>query len=154
MRVAVLFALGLFVTALVVTTAGARLSSPAPRVVPPATAPAAVTSASAPQATAVQGSAPSPSSTETPLPSATADGGYSAADVARHATPSDCWIVVNGRVYDVTRYLAQHPGGAATITPWCGKESTVAYETEDGVGTHSSRADRLLESYVVGDLRR
>jgi len=162
MRAAVLVALGLFVTAVVVTTAGARFPSAATPASPGATATTPVAGASSSPGTPTAASsgspapAPSPPTTSTAAPSAsaTAGGGYSAAEVAQHATSSDCWIVVNGRVYDVTRYLSQHPAGARTITPWCGKESTVAYETEDGVGTHSSRADRLLESYAIGELRR
>lgn len=62
--------------------------------------------------------------------------------------------MVSDRVYDVTTYLQRHPGGAETIIPWCGRESTVAFQTEDGVGSHSSRAYRDLETYFVGALAR
>lgn len=33
-------------------------------------------------------------------------------DVAQHASPDDCWVVVNGKVYDLTTFAPNHPGGA------------------------------------------
>jgi cytochrome b involved in lipid metabolism len=35
---------------------------------------------------------------------------FTAAEVAKHNTADDCWIIVNGMVFDVTKFLAQHPG--------------------------------------------
>ncbi len=40
----------------------------------------------------------------------------------------------------VTSYLGSHPGGTRTVTPWCGKESTAAFTTEEGRGEHSPDA--------------
>ena len=37
---------------------------------------------------------------------------YTLKDVAAHASPRDCWIIIKGTVYDVTEFLPQHPGGA------------------------------------------
>lgn len=31
--------------------------------------------------------------------------------VKRHNSEEDCWIIVRGKVYDVTYYLNTHPGG-------------------------------------------
>ena len=36
---------------------------------------------------------------------------FSAAEVGRHNRPADCWVVVRGRVYDVTAWVPRHPGG-------------------------------------------
>ena len=36
---------------------------------------------------------------------------FTLADVAQHSTPGDCWLIVRGKVYDVTGWAAQHPGG-------------------------------------------
>jgi len=78
--------------------------------------------------------------------------GYSAAEVSQHASTTSCWLLIDGRVYDVTTYLRSHPGGSRTITPWCGKEATKAFATEDGRGEHSSSAYQLLDDYFLGNL--
>lgn len=33
-------------------------------------------------------------------------------DISLHSDSTDCWIIVNGKVWDVTQYLVNHPGGA------------------------------------------
>lgn len=36
---------------------------------------------------------------------------FSLKDVAAHNTPSDCWVIVHGLVYDVSEFVPRHPGG-------------------------------------------
>ena len=36
---------------------------------------------------------------------------YFWSEVAKHDTPDDCWVVIHGKVYDVTKFLDRHPGG-------------------------------------------
>lgn len=76
-----------------------------------------------------------------------------AGELARHATPDDCWIAVRGKVYDVTTYVASHPTRPEVVTRHCGKESTVAFETKERGRPHSPRAWAELEAYLVGELR-
>jgi len=75
---------------------------------------------------------------------------FSLSEIALHNTTASCWLLISARVYDVSTYLTRHPAGTRTITPWCGKESTVAFATEDGTGTHSSRAYGDLAEYEIG----
>ncbi|PVH74043.1 hypothetical protein DL98DRAFT_605724 [Cadophora sp. DSE1049] len=37
-------------------------------------------------------------------------------EIEKHSTDDDCWIVVDGKVYDATSVLEWHPGGKAAIT--------------------------------------
>jgi hypothetical protein len=100
-------------------------------------------------------SAPSgPTTTTSPVAPTTTSRvvGYTVADVSQHASTTSCWLLIDGRVYDVTTYLRSHPGGARTITPWCGKEATEAFATEDGRGEHSTSAYQQLDDYYLGNL--
>jgi cytochrome b involved in lipid metabolism len=80
----------------------------------------------------------------------------SSAEIAKHSSISDCWLIISNKVYDVTNYFRLHPGGASTITPFCGKDGTVAFETKDlgSARDHSSYAYNLLQDYYLGDLNQ
>merc|ERR1712066_226819 len=52
------------------------------------------------------------------------DGGFSMAEVAKHTTKSDCWVVVAGQVLNVTNFLSEHPGGELAILTFAGKDAT------------------------------
>merc|ERR1719498_2147765 len=58
---------------------------------------------------------------------AAAVAGYSLADVAKHTTKEDCWVVVNGQVLDVTKFLPDHPGGELAILTFAGKDATAEF---------------------------
>jgi cytochrome b involved in lipid metabolism len=92
--------------------------------------------------------APSASATAAPASSAAASGagGYTLADVQTHATPTDCWSVVNGNVYDLTQWIPQHPGGPAVIEGMCGIDGTAAYE---GKHKGSASAGAALSAFLL-----
>jgi cytochrome b involved in lipid metabolism len=77
---------------------------------------------------------------------------FSLDEIARHDQPADCWLLIGGRVYDVTSYIASHPAPRRTITDYCGGESTEAFETKERGRPHSSRAKQLLETYFIGNV--
>jgi len=52
------------------------------------------------------------------------DGGITMAEVAKHNTKADCWVVVNGKVLNVTNFLGEHPGGELSILTFAGKDAT------------------------------
>lgn len=87
-------------------------------------------------------------------PTPTLEAGITKNAVAKHASPTDCWIIVRNKAYDVTSYLgSEHPGGAETIIPFCGKEATVAFETKETGSSHSKGAWNMLDAYYIGDLQ-
>ncbi|KAI0104698.1 FMN-dependent dehydrogenase-domain-containing protein [Nemania sp. FL0031] len=47
-----------------------------------------------------------------------------AQEIASHRSTSSCWIVVDGKAYDVTSYLNEHPGGAAILLKQAGTDAT------------------------------
>merc|ERR1719161_1369417 len=56
------------------------------------------------------------------------DGGYSLAEVAKHNTEGDCWVVLHGRVLNVTSFLKEHPGGVLAIMTFAGKDATEEFD--------------------------
>ena len=80
---------------------------------------------------------------------------FTTTEVSSHNTATNCWLIVNGNVYDVSKFLSQHPGGEAEILPYCGKEATKAFDTQGrsrGSG-HSTTADQMLQDYKIGTLK-
>jgi len=95
---------------------------------------------------------PKPSQTSTstaspsPSPSQTA-ATLNAALVAKHASASDCWSIVNGNVYNLTAWIGIHPGGAPVIQAMCGIDASAAYTGKHG--TVFKPANKLAQ-YLVG----
>lgn len=73
-------------------------------------------------------------------------------EIQKHNTPSDCWLVIENNVYDVTQYLSLHPGGANRITPYCGQDATTAFLTQGGRGSHSMEAVQQLGLLLLGPI--
>mmetsp|Transcript_15575 Transcript_15575/g.24217 ORF Transcript_15575/g.24217 Transcript_15575/m.24217 type:complete len:123 (-) Transcript_15575:249-617(-) len=73
---------------------------------------------------------------------------FTLADVATHKTKDDCWITVHGKVYDVTKYLSEHPGGEEIILESAGTDATTNFED---IG-HSQGARDILTEYEIGEL--
>jgi hypothetical protein len=53
---------------------------------------------------------------------------YSLEDVASHKTERDCWVVLHGRVLNVTDFLKDHPGGALAILTFGGKDASEEFD--------------------------
>jgi len=65
---------------------------------------------------------------------------YSWDEVRRHASSDSTWIVIDGDVYDVTGWLAEHPGGAGRLVEYAGRDASRAFrEAKHGALTHVLR---------------
>lgn len=80
------------------------------------------------------------------------DARHSLAEIARHDKEGDCWMAIDGQVYDLSRYLPEHPSEPEVLLAWCGREASHAYQTKDKGRAHSARADRLLAEYRIATL--
>ncbi|KRX03942.1 Cytochrome b5-like heme/steroid binding domain [Pseudocohnilembus persalinus] len=49
---------------------------------------------------------------------------YKLDDVAVHNKEDDCWLAIDGLVYDVTKFLNFHPAGKQVILTYAGKDAT------------------------------
>ncbi|KAI9468734.1 hypothetical protein LPJ78_005215 [Coemansia sp. RSA 989] len=67
-------------------------------------------------------------------------------EVAKHNKRDDCWTVICGRVYNVTRYLDFHPGGRGQLMRVAGKDGTkLFFETHAWVNF-----ENMLKECLVG----
>jgi cytochrome b involved in lipid metabolism len=80
-----------------------------------------------------------------PLVNSDLSTGITVQTLSKHNSKSDCWIVYNNKVYDITSYLPRHPGGPSTITPTCGNTAfDSAFKNYHGTVYES----RLLNSAI------
>jgi hypothetical protein len=94
--------------------------------------------------------APAPSAAPAPTPTpSTGQAKLTLEEVKKHSTAADCWAVISGSVYDLTKWAELHPGGPAIIRSLCGRDSTA-----DFLGRHANQPDpeRVLSGYLVGKL--
>lgn len=89
------------------------------------------------------------SSSAAPSSSSSASPALTLATVATHNTDSDCWAAINGKVYNLTDWIGQHPGGPEAIKGLCGTDATSAFAAQHG--TQPEPNDRLAQ-FLVGNL--
>ncbi len=80
---------------------------------------------------------------------AVAPSGYTAAQVAAHASAQSCWTSINGNVYDLTSWINQHPGGSEAILSLCGTDGTKAFMQQHG---GQGRPEQELATFKIGAL--
>ncbi|KAJ8106638.1 hypothetical protein OPT61_g9404 [Boeremia exigua] len=59
-------------------------------------------------------------------------------EVQKHTSEHDCWVVINGLVYDMTEFLEAHPGGRSAILQQAGKDASAKFtllHPPDALGT-------------------
>ncbi|WVQ73082.1 hypothetical protein IAR50_002645 [Cryptococcus sp. DSM 104548] len=45
-------------------------------------------------------------------------------EVQKHNKADDCWVIINGKIYDVTDFMENHPGGPDIILANAGKDAS------------------------------
>ena len=69
-------------------------------------------------------------------------------ELAEHNTPDDCWVAIQGRVYDVTDYIPYHPGGADPLLSVAGGDATADFMDIHGFVNFAL----MLEKHQIGKL--
>ncbi len=86
---------------------------------------------------------------ETNTPAEPKKSGFSAEEVKEHNSVSSCYVIVGESVYDLTDWIAKHPGGADNITKLCGTDGTELFTKQHGT---FQKAKDTLASYMISDL--
>lgn len=85
-----------------------------------------------------------------PMPNQTPST-FSDADVRSHNSAKTCYVTLGPKVYDVTSFLDDHPGGADLILDYGGTD--VKNIMEDALShRHSEAAYEMLEDFLVGSV--
>ena len=79
---------------------------------------------------------------------------YTADEVAKHnvleGPNKSTWVIFHGKIYDITNFVSEHPGGTEVLADTAGKDITRSF-TEIG---HSDHARGLMTPMLVGELVR
>ncbi|KAI3801988.1 hypothetical protein L1987_30108 [Smallanthus sonchifolius] len=74
---------------------------------------------------------------------------YNKAEVSLHNKRTDCWIIIKEKVYDVTPYVEEHPGGDA-ILAHAGDDSTEGFFGPQ----HATRVFDMIDDFYIGELEK
>jgi delta8-fatty-acid desaturase len=73
---------------------------------------------------------------------------YTMKEVAEKNTREELWVSIDGRVYDVTKFVDRHPGGPLVIEDLAGKDCTDAF-----MNYHQARIYKtMLPAYLIGEV--
>ena len=99
---------------------------------------------------------PQPQQVETTEVEKSATTSYTLDEVALHKTKEDCWMSIEGKVYDVTPVTTSgvHPGGPS-ILQGCGTDATKLFlDRPNDKGPHPEEVKAGLEKFLLGDLEQ
>ncbi|GFZ97327.1 cytochrome b5 domain-containing protein [Nesterenkonia alkaliphila] len=75
---------------------------------------------------------------------------FTLAEVAEHDDAGSCWAAVEGRVYDLTDWIDEHPGGPTRITQLCGTDATQQFANQH---RGQERPTEQLSEFEIGILQ-
>ncbi|XP_060728560.1 cytochrome b5 [Tachysurus vachellii] len=73
---------------------------------------------------------------------------YTCEEVQAHNASNGAWLIIHDKVYDITSFLEEHPGGEEVLLEQAGSDATECFED---VG-HSTDAREMLQQYYIGEL--
>ena len=75
--------------------------------------------------------------------------GYTMEKVRANNNEVSCWSVIDGNVYDLTNWIASHPGGKGNILSLCGKNGTAEFASKH---RGDSNPQARLKGFLLGPL--
>lgn len=91
-----------------------------------------------------------PSATSTPTSSSSpSSNSLTKSLIATHNKQNDCWTYMGEKVYNLTPWMSEHPGGAEIMLEMCGKDGSAAFGSH-----HTNEVDAYLAQYLIGNLSK
>ena len=76
-------------------------------------------------------------------------GPFTVAQVAEHKTRDDAWLIIDGKVYDVTDFVDDHPGGDSILDN-AGADSSAGFHGDQ----HPETVAEAVEEFYIGELKK
>uniref|UniRef100_A0A914Z8W8 Cytochrome b5 heme-binding domain-containing protein n=1 Tax=Panagrolaimus superbus TaxID=310955 RepID=A0A914Z8W8_9BILA len=73
---------------------------------------------------------------------------FNGEEIAKHNSEDSLWVIINGKVYDLTKFYLNHPGGVGVLMDAAGKDATKEFEKAD----HSLDSKDIMRDYMIGFL--
>eukprot|EP01119_Soliformovum_irregulare_P015498 TRINITY_DN4364_c0_g1_i1.p1 TRINITY_DN4364_c0_g1~~TRINITY_DN4364_c0_g1_i1.p1 ORF type:complete len:138 (+),score=32.09 TRINITY_DN4364_c0_g1_i1:22-414(+) len=70
-------------------------------------------------------------------------------EVAKHNSRDDVWLIIDDKVYDVTKYVDEHLGGDAILN-YAGGDSSIGFHGDQ----HPVKVKEVLWEFYIGDLKK
>jgi cytochrome b involved in lipid metabolism len=89
------------------------------------------------------------------MTAATTKYSYTWDEIQKHNHEKSCWLVIHGRVYDVTHFLNTHPGGSEMLLMCAGRDcATELFESHHPLYViKNPQENPMMQRYYIGDLR-
>jgi len=71
---------------------------------------------------------------------------YTFDEIKKHNNASSCWLAIRNKVYDVTEFLARHPGGNF-IFLGAGRDSTYLFKSY-----HPLYVRSMIDKFYIGEV--
>ncbi|KAI8144039.1 acyl-CoA dehydrogenase/oxidase [Fennellomyces sp. T-0311] len=69
---------------------------------------------------------------------------FTVEEVAKHNQADDCWVIIHDKVYDVTKFLNDHPGGKKVLLKASGTDATKKFESFHSPSVLQKYGEKLL----------
>ncbi|RIB03786.1 hypothetical protein C2G38_2135822 [Gigaspora rosea] len=76
---------------------------------------------------------------------------YTREEVSKNNTQRKLWVIHNNKVYDLTEFALDHPGGAEILLEWGGRDVTKIM-TDPSLHEHTKSAYEMLAESCIGEV--
>lgn len=100
-------------------------------------------------------SSSTPTSEKTTERDSITETAFTASEISSHNSKESCWTIINGDVFDLTKFISMHKGGDEILKA-CGVDATDYFTGKHPtIGrVHSQLAVKLLQGMKIGDLQQ